>query len=134
MPVTRYFETVGPLRLRVVKTKEVDCRREEKYNIENLHWYEENYILESNRYTDELPNGQSPWNEYQSASDTEIDLVTVGEFSHYDGSGYVRDIDMTGMTDVAFNKIFSEIAAADWFDRSTRAYMIQFTLYDANAD
>ena len=57
-------------------------------------------------------------------------MIILGEFSDYDGSGYVRDIDMENMTDVTFKQIFGELAAADWFDRSTRAYMIQYTLYD----
>ena len=91
-------------------------------------------MIESNRETEDLPLAQWPWNEYQSKDDTEIDLIINGEFSSYDGSGYVRDIDMSEMDDATFNMIFSELAQADWFDRATRAYMMQFTLYDANAD
>ena len=99
VPVTRYFEVVGPLRLRVVKTKTKTCRREEKYDIENLQWYEENYKLDSNREKDTLERGQYPWNEYQDKDETEIDMIIFGEFSDYDGSGYVRDIDMLDMND-----------------------------------
>jgi len=39
-------------------------------------------------------------------------MIIFGEFSDYDGSGYVRDIDMLDMNDVKFNAIFLELAAA----------------------
>lgn len=134
-PITAYLEPVYPLRLRVVKTQDKDCPRVDEYDIDNLECYSEDYEVESNRYKDDLLQGGTTWTEYSSAEDTEIDMRLTGEFSSYDGSGYYRDIDMNDYTDETFiANVWNILTAAKWFDRSTRAFFITFTMYDANAD
>jgi hypothetical protein len=93
-----------------------------------------------------LSKNDTSWNYYRDSSDNEVDLILYGEFGNYDGSGYIYDFyyreDLTGestSTDdptiakkYAMN--YATLKRAGWFDKSTRAFVVTFCLYDPNSD
>jgi hypothetical protein len=61
-------------------------------------------------------------------------LILYGEFGIYDGSGYVRDYDLKTLDADSFRASFIQLIQSGWFDKSTRAFIITFCLYEANSD
>ena len=58
-------------------------------------------------------------------------FITVAEYSSYGGGGYFMKLDVN--RDVC-QKIFEELQEHNWFDRATRAVILEFTLYNANTN
>lgn len=70
---------------------------------------------------------------YQSAGETGVEYVFKGEFSDYDGSGYVLDVPYdTDMYD--FIDLYTHLLANGWMSPATRAVFLSYSTYLASSD
>ena len=127
-PLTYYYLPVGPLRIRTVYTKETDCS-DDYFEFEFITCHEENYT-EDTRLEETISS--EPWGVFKTSEETNINSVFRGEFSSYDGSGYVRDFQLDEFTAESFSGEITQMASQGLVKKSIRAMFITFTLYSQN--
>ena len=69
---------------------------------------------------------------YKSEADTRITRTAIGDFSDYDGSGYVYDfdpMDTYANWEILMNKLNDLTDKNPYFDKSTRSFFISFTVF-----
>ncbi|CAG9316204.1 unnamed protein product [Blepharisma stoltei] len=126
--IRRYY-LVGPVRIRQVRTKEMDCPEASNWDISsNFTCYHQAYTS-STKYTENIEGKTDSWNVYQSASETGIDWNFDGEFSSYDGSGYIYDSWPSNTTKEQFINSYMALKAANWIWLETRGLFLSFNLY-----
>ncbi|OMJ80881.1 hypothetical protein SteCoe_18784 [Stentor coeruleus] len=124
-PYNKQYISVGTLKIRFLRTKEIDCTGE-LFDIENPKCYES--IYNSNT----LANYPDNFQDYTTADSNNITSKIQGEFSEYDGSGYTWDFYATEDNRESFLTSFTE---NDLFAvNDLRAVIISFTHYSPSYD
>lgn len=125
--MTGNFDNINVVRIRQVRTKEKDCEYSDKYNLQNFKCYYPTYS-DSTKETEPIASTSAQWANYQSASETDVAFTYVGEFSDYDGSGYVLDVPYDiNMYD--FIDQYSEMLNQGWMSPATRAIFLTYTRF-----
>lgn len=99
-----------------VQSSTADCY-EAQYNSRTK--FTENIVEDIDTY---------PWAVYKSESETGISRTINGDFSSYDGSGYVVDFDPM-KTAYDWEDQMDELFNNGMFDKSTRSLIITFTIF-----
>ncbi|CAG9335312.1 unnamed protein product [Blepharisma stoltei] len=135
-PLTsEYFIPVGPLRIRTLRTQEKSCFHNDGLEIENATCYHSEYD-DDTKYTEKLnlnSGNTQDYEIYRSTSYTNISSILIGEFSNYDGSGYVKDFTYS-LTLEEFTDQMNAIFEKGWIDNSVRAVIISLSFYLPNSD
>lgn len=127
-----YSDNINTIRIRQVRTKPMDCLHASDYNLENFHCFYRDYSG-SNKETSPINGLNEPWAIYQSADETGVNYVFKGEFSDYDGSGYVLDVPYdTEMYD--FIDLYTDLLSKGWMSEATRAIFLSYTTYLPSSD
>lgn len=132
VPLTRFMEPVGPMRLRVLKTKEIECNPPE-FEIENITCYEAKY-KEDTRLEDTIGDGSEDWMKFSTSDENNVDSSLYGEFSKYDGSGFTLDVYYDEFNFESFNQKMNNISKEAWLDQYSRAIIFTFTFYSPSQD
>ena len=136
--VDRFF-IVGPVQFRVARTKERECETAGDLPIDESCYYLE-YDEDSRDTADLDTTGVttsdvcSGFDEFHSADSNKIDSTFQGEFSDYDGSGYVWNVNTSNVSLSEFQDCYNNTLIDVWLDRPTRALFINSNLYAPNYD
>lgn len=131
--LTEFMQPVGPMRLRLLRTKEIECNPTD-FDLENIDCYESKYD-EDTWLDEDLVDGSQEWMIFKTSQDNNQDTNIYGEFSKYDGSGYT--IDMYYDQENGYNQfkeLIANVTATNWFDQYSRAVIVTFTFYSTNQD
>ena len=127
-----YYDNINTIRIRQVRTQSTDCSHASSYNLQNIPCYHREYT-DSTKETSPIGGLSEAWAVYQSASDTGVEYVFKGEFSDYDGSGFVLDVPYT-MDMYDFIDLYSDILAKGWMSPATRAIFLSYSTYLPSSD
>jgi hypothetical protein len=110
----------------------MDCLHASDYNLQDFDCFYRDYSG-SNKETSPINGLSESWAVYQSAAETGVDYVFRGEFSDYDGSGYVLDVPYD-MEMYDFIDLYTDLLSKGWMSRATRAIFLSYTTYLPSSD
>jgi len=118
---------LGPLRLRIVRSRTTDCPSSLTNDTCYLAY------STSSKETGDLVGGALPWNFYRSEEETHITSTIRGRVSSYDGSGYVMDVHANASVE-DFSLMWHTMGTGGWLDPSVRALFCSLVGYEPSAD
>lgn len=124
---------VGPVRLRQMRSKTVDCILKDDLDIDSYDCYYQSYDTES-LSDDDINDGNQVWEIYKTADDNDIVSKIDGYLTDYDGSGFVFDAKPNLVTRDQFIAGIENLQALGWIDNYTRALAITANIYIRSAD
>jgi hypothetical protein len=133
VPLTIFLQPVGPMRIRLLRTKEIECNPPD-FDIEDIECFESKY-KEQSWMDEDIGDGSETWMVFQTGEENNQESNIYGEFSKYDGSGYTYDAYYNKTNGYSqFKEFISNVSTFNWFDQHTRAVIITFTFYSPSQD
>ena len=123
---------VGPVRFRQVRTKQTDCTRKDEPSLEGFQCYFTEYSQETKETE---PIGKANYQVYRSEEESQVRYQYEGEFSKYDGSGYIIDFNPKNTTIEQFISFWNqEVIQKKWLNVPSRALIITCNFYSKTND